>query len=183
MRHRERLKRMIELRLDGRLQRRIDASDVLQDAFLETSRRLEEYLRNPKVPLFIWMRFLTGQTLLRLHRHHLKAQARDLRREIYLHHGAIPQATSETLAAQLLGEGTSPSEAAIHAERKVRLQGALNSMNPLDRELVALRHFEQLSGTEAAQALGLREATARQRYVRALKKLKEILESMPGGMA
>ena len=182
IRHRARLRKMLELRMDARLQQRIDPSDVLQEAYLEASQRLPEFLSDPSVPVFIWLRFLVGQKLLSLHRHHLNVQMRDARREISLHCGAIPQATSEVLAAQLLGHSTSPSDAAIRAERKVRVQEALNGMEPIDRELIAMRHFEQLSGAEAAQALGIQEAAARQRYLRALRKLKEILIHMPGGM-
>ena len=149
---------------------------------MEASERLEEYLKDPSVPFFIWLRFLAGQKLNALHRIHLGVRARDVRREISLYQGAMPQATSKALAAQLIGEGTSPSEAAIRAERKVQLQEALNRMPPMDRELVALRHFEQLSGAEAAHVLGLQEPAARQRYVRAIRKLKGILKRMPGGM-
>jgi RNA polymerase sigma-70 factor (ECF subfamily) len=180
-RHRQRLRRMVALRLDRRLQGRIDASDVVQEAFLEASNRLADYVRRPDMPFFLWLRFLTGQKVLELHRHHLGTQMRDAGREIALYRGALPEASSAALAAQLLGHDTRPSEAAIRAERKIRLQEALNSMDPLDREVLALRHFEQLNNAETAQALGLPEATASKRYIRALKKLKEILTSLPGG--
>jgi len=181
-RHRVRLRRMVALRLDRRLQGRVDASDVIQEAFLEASVRLPDYLREPSMPFFLWLRFLTGQKLLELHRHHLGAQMRDAGREVSLHRGSLPEASSAALAAQLLGHDTRPSEAAIRAERKIRLQEALNSMDPLDREVLALRHFEHLNNAEAAQVLGLRESAASKRYIRALKKLKEILSSMPGGV-
>ena len=180
-RHRLRLRRMIALRLDRRLQGRVDASDVIQEAFLEASLRLPDYLREPSMPFFLWLRFLTGQKLLELHRHHLGAQMRDAGREVSLYRGSLPGASSAALAAQLLGHDTRPSEAAIRAERKIRLQEALNSMDPLDREVLALRHFEQLNNAETAQALGLGESAASKRYVRALKRLKEILTSLPGG--
>ncbi len=174
-RHRERLRRMVALRLDHRLQGRIDPSDVIQEAFLTASARLAEYLKQPSMPFFLWLRFLTGQKLLELHRHHLGAQARDASREVSLYRGALPETTSAALAAQLLGHLTRPSEAAIRAEMKIRLQEALNSMEPLDREVLALRHFEQLSNAETARVLGLQESAASKRYLRALKRLKEIL--------
>jgi RNA polymerase sigma-70 factor (ECF subfamily) len=180
-RHRQRLRRMVALRLDQRLQGRLDASDVIQEAFLEASERLPEYLRQPALPFFLWLRFLTGQKMAELHRHHLGARMRDAGREISLYRGSLPEASSAALAAQLLGHDTRPSEAAIRAERKIRLQEALNGMDPLDREVLALRHFEQLNNAETAQVLGLRESAASKRYVRALKKLKEILTSLPGG--
>jgi RNA polymerase sigma-70 factor (ECF subfamily) len=174
-RHRKRLRRMVALRFDQRLQGRIDASDVIQEAFLEASTRLPEYVRQPTMPFFLWLRFLTGQKLMELHRHHLGVQMRDVGREVSLYRGALPEASSAALAAHLVGHDTRPSEAAIRAERKIRLQEALNSMDPLDREVLALRHFEQLNNTETAQVLGLQESAASKRYVRALKKLKGLL--------
>jgi RNA polymerase sigma-70 factor (ECF subfamily) len=173
---------MIALRLDQRLQGRIDASDVIQEAYLEAWARLEDYLRQPTMPFFLWLRFLTGQKLVELHRHHLGAQMRDAGREVSLCRGSLPATSSAALAAQLLGRDTRPSEAAVRAERKIRLQDALNTMEPMDREVLALRHFEQLTTPEVAQVLGIKEAAASKRYLRALKRLKEILNSMPGGM-
>ena len=181
-RHRQRLRRMIALRLDQRLQGRIDASDVIQEAYLEASTRLEDYLRRPTMPFYLWLRFLTGQKLLELHRHHLGAQMRDAGREVSLYRGSLPETSTAALAAQLLGRDTRPSEAAVRAERKIRLQEALNSMEPMDREVLALRHFEQLTTPEVAQVLCIKEAAAGKRYLRALRRLKEILNSMPGGM-
>jgi RNA polymerase sigma-70 factor (ECF subfamily) len=180
-RHRDRLRRMVALRLDRRLQGRIDASDVVQEAFLEASTRLPEYVQQPTMSFFLWLRFLTGQKMLELHRHHLGAQMRDAAREISLYRDALPATSSAALAAQLLGRDTGPSEAAIRAERKIRLQEALNSMDPLDREILALRHFEQLNNVETAQSLGLQESAASKRYIRALKKLKEILTQLSQG--
>ena len=180
--HRERLRRMVALHMDRRLQGRIDASDVIQEACLEASVRLAEYLKQPTMPFFLWLRFLTSQKLLELHRHHLGAQARDAGREVSLYRGALPEASSADLAAQLLGRWTRPSEAAMRAEMKIRLQDALNSMEPLDREVLALRHFEHLNNAETAQTLDIQESAASKRYLRALKRLKDILTSMPGGL-
>jgi RNA polymerase sigma-70 factor (ECF subfamily) len=176
-RHRERLRRMVQLRMDRRLQGRLDPSDVLQEAYLEFSRSLAEYLRNPEVPFFVWLRFITGRKLQALHRKHLGTKIREAGREISLNQDALPQASSLTLAAQLLGRFTSPSEAAGRAELQLRVQEALNSLEPLDRELLALRHFEQLTNSEAAQILEIGEAAASSRFIRALKRLKKILES------
>jgi RNA polymerase sigma-70 factor (ECF subfamily) len=179
--HRERLCRMVALRLDRRLQGRIDPSDVIQEAYLEAWSRLAEYLRDPKMPFFLWLRYLAGQKLVTLHRHHLGVQMRDPALEVSLYRGSLPEATSAALAAQLLGRDTRPSEAAIRAEMKIRLQEALNSMEAIDREVLALRHFEQLSRSECAHLLAISEAAVSKRYFRALKRLKEILTSMPGG--
>jgi RNA polymerase sigma-70 factor, ECF subfamily len=180
-RHRERLRRMVALRMDQRLQGRIDASDVIQEAYLEAWTRLAEYLRSPTMPFFLWLRFLAAQRLVTLHRKHLGAQMRDPGVEIALDHGGMPEASSMALAAQLLGQDTRPSEAAVRAEMRVRLQEALNGMDPVDREVLALRHFEQLSRAEIAHLLGMREAAISKRYIRALRRLKDLLSSLPGG--
>ncbi len=181
-RHRDRLRRMVELRLDARLQARLDASDVVQDAYVEVARRLDDYLREPKLPLFLWLRLVVGERLTALHRHHLGTHMRDAGREVSLYRDALPQASSAALAAQLLGKHTSPTQAAVRAERMLRLQEAINVLDPIDREILALRHFEQLSRAEAAQALGIEESAAAKRYVRALKRLKATLADMPGGL-
>jgi RNA polymerase sigma-70 factor (ECF subfamily) len=179
-RHRARLRRMVQIRLAQRLKGRIDPSDVLQETYLELSRSLANYLRDPVVPFFLWLRFLTGKKLQALHRHHLGARLRDAHREISLQGGAWPPATSESLAASLLGKLTTPSQAAIRAEVRLRVQEALSSMPLLDREVLALRHFEQLSNAETARVLGITEAGASNRFVRALKRLRIILVDLPG---
>ena len=173
--NRQRLRRMVQLRLDRRLQGRIDASDVLQDAFIDASRRLKEYAANPAIPPFLWLRLLTVQRLQTLHRLQLGAKARDAGREVSLHSGPLPAADSRSLAAQLLGRLTTPSRAAVRAEIQIQIQEALNAMDPIDREILALRHFEELSNGEAAAVLGLHKAAASNRYVRALRRLKELL--------
>ena len=179
-RHADRLRRMVAFRLDPRLQGRIDPSDVIQEAYLEASKHLADYLRNPSLPFFLWLRGIAGNKLRELHRTHLATQMRDAGREVSLYRGTLPETTSTALAAQLLGHGPQPSEAAVRAEIKIRLQEALNSMDPLDREVLALRHFEQLSPAETARLLGIKEKAAGMRYVRALRRLKEILTSLPG---
>ena len=179
-RYRDRLRRMVKLRLDRRLQGRVDASDVLQDAYLDVAQRAAEYAASPTMPVFLWLRFLTGQRLLMVHRRHLGAKMRDAGQEVSLYRGALPQASSVSLAAQLLGRMTSPSLAAVRAEMQLKLQEALNGMDPIDREVLTLRHFEELSNAETAAVLGLQKAAASNRYIRALKRLKEILSSIPG---
>jgi RNA polymerase sigma-70 factor (ECF subfamily) len=181
-RDRERLRRMVVLRMDRRLQGRVDPSDVIQEAHIEAMTRLPEYRRQSNVPFFLWLRLIVGQRLTLLHRRHLGAQARGAGREIGLYHGALPEATSAALAARLLGRLTQPSQAAVRAERKIRIQTALNEMDQIDREILALRHFEQLSNDESAQALGLSKSAASKRYIRALERLKGILAAGRGGL-
>jgi RNA polymerase sigma-70 factor, ECF subfamily len=180
-RHRERLRRMVALRLDRRLQGRVDPSDIIQEACLDAARRLSEYHQKPTMPFFLWLRWLAGQRLVDEHRKHLGAAARDAGREISLYRGALPETSSAALAAHLLGRLTTPSQAAIRAERKIRLQDALNSLDPIDREALVLRHFEELSNGEAAAVLGLDKSAASKRYARALIRIKDVLASLPGG--
>src|SRR5947209_12882027 len=179
-RYRDRLKRMVHLRLSRRLQGRVDDSDVLQEACLDVSRKLAEYAADPKLPFYLWLRHMTGLKLVEVHRRHLGTQLRDADREVTLHRGGLPEADSASLAAQLLGTVTSPSEAAIKAEQRLMVQEALNSMDPVDREVLALKHFEQLSVSEIAEVLGLSKAGAGSRYLRAIKRLREILSQIPG---
>jgi RNA polymerase sigma-70 factor, ECF subfamily len=179
--HAPRLRRLVAFRMDQRLQGRLDPSDVIQEACLEAWQHLADYLRDPDLPFFLWLRGIAGNKLRELHRHHLGTQMRDAGREVSIYRGTMPEASSAALAAQLLGHGTHASEAAIRAEVKVRLQEALNQLDPLDREVLALRHFEQLSPRETAQVLGIKEKAAGMRYVRALRRLKEVLIALPGG--
>jgi RNA polymerase sigma-70 factor (ECF subfamily) len=153
---------------------------VLQDAFVEVARKLPEYAQAPRLPLFLWMRQLTALKLVEIHRHHLGTQLRDADREVTLHRGGLPLADSVSLAAQLLGTLTTPSQAAIKAETRLLVQEALNGMDPIDREVLALKHFEQLSTAEIAEVLGLSKAGAGSRYLRAIKRLRAILEQTPG---
>jgi RNA polymerase sigma-70 factor (ECF subfamily) len=177
---RERLKRMIRLRLDRRLWGRLDASDVLQEAFLDVQKKAPDFAAKPEMPAYLWLRLVTAERLLILHRQHLGTKMRDAGQEVSLHRGGPPAASTHSLANLLLGRLTSPSQAAIRSERQMRLQEALNGMDPLDREVLALRHFEEMSNSEVAAVLGLSKTAASNRYIRALKRLKEILSTLPG---
>jgi len=176
--HRERLRRMALLRLSPSLKGRVDASDVVQEAYLEACRRVPDYLETRPMPFFLWLRFLTGQTIAILHRRHLGTRARDPRREVSIHGDSMPEATSESLAAQLLGKVATPSQVVGKAELRAHVQDALNMLDAGERQILALRHFEQLSNAEAAQELGIKEAAASKRYIRALVRLRGILAGM-----
>ena len=175
-RYRKRLRQMVRLRLDRRLQGRVDASDVLQEAYLDVAQQLPHYLVKREMPFFLWLRLVAGQRLMRIHREHLGAAMRDAGREVSLYKGALPQASSVSLAAQLLGHYTPASEAVSRAEVQIQIQTALNGMEPIDREIIALRHFEELTNAEVAEVLGLEISTASKRYIRALKRLQVMLE-------
>ncbi len=177
-RHRDKLRRMVQLRLDHRLAGRVSPSDVLQEAYIDAMKRIDHYFEKPDQSFFGWLRLVVGQRLADVQREHL-AQKRDEGNEVPIHRGA-PGADSACLAACLLGDGTSPSHAAARTESFSRLEEALNQMDPLDREVLALRHFEELSNTDTATILGIQPAAASKRYVRALARLKQILETLPG---
>jgi RNA polymerase sigma-70 factor, ECF subfamily len=174
-RHRDKLQRMIRFRLDRRLYGRIDTTDVLQDVWLETSRRIEDYTSNPAVPFFVWVRQIAYQIIIDLHRRHLGAQKRNVSQEVSI--GKSNCDTSISIAAQLAGNLTSPSNVAMRGERLVRLREALDGMDEVDREVLALRHFEELGNNEVADILGIQKTAASNRYVRALKRLKQLLEA------
>ncbi len=164
----------MRLRLDRRLRGRLDPEDVVQESFLDAARRLAEYGADPRMPPFLWLRFLTIQRLQTLHRLHLGVQSRDASREVSIFNGSLPAADSRALAAQLLGRLTTPSRAAIRAEIQIKIQEALNAMDPIDCEILALRHFEELTNGETAAVLGIHKGAASNRYVRALRRLREI---------
>jgi RNA polymerase sigma-70 factor (ECF subfamily) len=177
-RHKDRLRRMVDLRLDRRLQGRIDPAGVLRDGFADALARLPEYRADPRLPLFLWLRTVVGERVVAAHRAHLGSQARDTGLEVALYRDALPAASSAALAAQLLGKHTSLTEAAVRADRLLRVQEALNALDPLDREVLSLRHFEELTHAEAARVLDIGEAAAAKRYVRALKRLKDVLSAL-----
>jgi RNA polymerase sigma-70 factor (ECF subfamily) len=179
--YRDRLRRMFRLRLDRRLSGRVDSSDILQEGYLDVRKRIGEYARDPAaMPLHLWLRLVAGQRLTDIHRYHLGSRMRDAGMEVSLHRGPFPQASSVSLAAHLLCKLTSASRAAIRAEHKLIVQEALNGMDLIDREVLTLRHFEHLSNDDTALVLGLSKSAVSNRYVRALKRLKEILLSIPG---
>ena len=179
-RHRERLERMVRLRMDRRLQGRVDPADVVQEAYLAVRGKFAQYISDARLPFFLWLRLEVGQKLMDVHRFHLGTKMRDAGQEVSLHQGALPQVTSLSLAEHLLGKLTTASKAAMRAELKLRVQEALNSMDPHDREVLILRHFEELSNAETAHVLGIKPSAAVNRYVRALKRLKDVFEGMPG---
>ena len=181
--YRDRLRTMVRLRLDRRVVGRLDPSDVLQEAYLDVARRFPEYAATPVVSFYVWLRALTGQRLIDLHRQHLGAKMRDAGQEVSLYRGALPQASSASLAQQLLAGLTSPTQAAIRSEMQLKLQDALNSMDPIDREVVVLRHFEELNNIETAAVLGIEPSAASKRYLRAIRRLKAILDQVPGFFA
>ncbi|HKI20201.1 MAG TPA: sigma-70 family RNA polymerase sigma factor [Isosphaeraceae bacterium] len=178
--YRDRLIRLVTIRLDPRLQRRVDASDVVQEGLVDAWGRIGEYLADPsRMPFYLWIRFLVRQRVADAHRRHFGA-ARNAGKEISLYRSDMPEVNTAALVAHLLGHITSPSEAAIRAERSIRLQEALSAMDEIDREILVLRHYEQLSNGDAALVLGLDKSATSKRYIRALLRLKEHLRKPDG---
>ncbi len=178
-RERERLWRVIQFRLAEPLRGRLGPDDVLQEAFLAASQRLKHYAESPATSPFIWLRMIVNQTLVDLHRHHLGAQRRDAAREVAIDGQPYAQATSASVAIQLIGLFTSPSRVAARTDVLGLVQTAIEQMDPIDREVLALRHFEELTNGEVAEALGIEQKAASIRYIRALRRLKEILAQVP----
>jgi RNA polymerase sigma-70 factor (ECF subfamily) len=177
-RHRERLRRMIDFRLDARLRGRVSTSDVLQEAYIDALKRLPHFLADTEVPFYIWLRTVTMQRLIEVHRQHLGAQARDAGREVSLAARAL-DASSERMA-ELMGDLTSPSGVAQRGEVVQHVRQSLDGLDAIDREVLALRHFEELSNREVAALLGIEPPAASKRYVRAIERLRAALEPAPG---
>jgi RNA polymerase sigma-70 factor (ECF subfamily) len=181
--HTERLRRAVMCRLDARIHRRIDPSDVVQEVFLEACEHRRDFEAQSELPLFSWLRGIAANKLLEVHRRHLGTQMRDARREQYFDRAPPAYGTSLTTADELVGYGTQASDAAIRGEVQAQVREALHQMNALDREVLALKHFEQLTSGEAARVLRIQERAAAKRYLRALVRLKDVLGGMPGGLA
>jgi RNA polymerase sigma-70 factor (ECF subfamily) len=176
-RYKERLRRTVRLRLDRRLAGLVDSSGVLRLIRQEATRRGAELAGPVQTDPFLWLRKVTGEVLDQLHQERLGP---DVRGDISLYRGALPEVTSIALAAQLLGRGGDDDKAAARAEQKLLLQETLNAMDPLEREILTLRHCEQLSNDETATVLGISRSQASEAYIRALKRITLILAALPG---
>jgi RNA polymerase sigma-70 factor, ECF subfamily len=176
----DRLWRIVNFRLDRRLRGRVDADDVMQEAYLAAAQRLDKFLYDHPRSLFIWLRMIVTQTLVDVHRRHIGAQKRDASRDFSVNSGWSANSTSNSLSFHLLGHLTSPSQAAIRAELSDQIDQALAGMNEIDREVLALRHFEELTNIETSQVLEMSEQAASIRYIRAISRLRKVLEVLPG---
>jgi RNA polymerase sigma-70 factor (ECF subfamily) len=176
VRHRERLKQMVAVHLDRRLAARIDPSDVVQEALLDAAQGLDEYLRQRPVPFYPWLRQLAWERLIELHRRHLHAKRRSVKREepLALH---LSDESAQQLAERVLSRQSSPSDRAIRSELRSRIRAALDRLGERDREVLVLRHLEQLSTRETAAVLGISEGSVKTRHLRALERLRLLLGS------
>ncbi len=174
-RHREPVRRMIDLRLDPAIVQRLDASDVVQEVLLEASRRLQDYLRKPAMPFHLWLRHIAKDHLIDAHRRHHQAQKRGVDREQPIHRPGWADRSSLELAGQLMDPERTPASEAIQQELQRRLHEALAQLDDADREVILMRHTEQLSNQEVAALLNLSEAAASMRYLRAVRRLRATL--------
>ena len=178
-RHRNSLRRMIQLRLDQRLMQRMDVSDVIQDVLIEANRRLTDYLNNPVIPFHLWIRQIAKDRIIDAHRRHRVSAKRSIDREQpQPGKGPFDQSSIE-LANQFRDKALTPAAAATQRELAQQIEAAVQMLRDNDREIILMRHYEQLNNQEIAQSLGLTEPAASMRYLRALKRLREIIEGMP----
>ncbi|MEM6690783.1 MAG: sigma-70 family RNA polymerase sigma factor [Planctomycetota bacterium] len=175
--YRERLRRIVQFRLDHRLAGRVSDSDVLQETFISAAKRLDHFSDQDEMPAFLWLRLLVGQQLVNLYRQHLQTDMRDVRKEVTIQQGPSPH-TSMAIAAQLAGKMTAVSEVLARAERIEKLEATLNDMDATDREVIALRHFEELSNVETARVLSIEPAAASKRYIRAMGRLGQLMKEL-----
>ncbi len=178
--HSRRLHQIIGFRLDSRLSQRVDEADIVQECFLEAWKRLPRYLQNPTVPVFVWLRGTAMDTLVHVHRRHMGAQMRSAGVEVSLRGRLSKASSSDLLSMCLRSDLTSPSNAAMRDEAASIVQLALAGMTDIDREVLLLRHFEQLTNDEVASIIGVKKAAASRRYMRALvhlgTKIREIAD-------
>jgi RNA polymerase sigma-70 factor (ECF subfamily) len=179
-RHRKRLRRMVALRMDRRLAARVDPSDVVQETLMDAALRLPDYLRRRPLPFYPWLRQLAFERLVELNRRHVRAQKRSVQRE---EPGLLelPEDSAVELAGQLAGASGSPSQALVREELRGRVQEALARLSAKDRDVLVLRHLEQLSAADCAATLGLTESGFKARHVRALDRLRRLISAAGGG--
>jgi RNA polymerase sigma-70 factor (ECF subfamily) len=174
-RHREAVRRMVQMRLDQALSRRVDASDVVQDVLLEASQRLTDYIRSPSVPFHLWLRQLAKDRIIDMHRRHRAAQRRSVDREQNISSFASDDQSAADLTALLRDAELTPAASALRKEMEERFVLALDQLDENDREMIIMRHFEHLGNGEVAEALGLSAPAAGMRYLRAIRRLRELL--------
>lgn len=177
--HRDRLKQMLHYRMDPRLRQRTDLSDVLQESYIDAFQRIEHFERKPGLSFYVWLRQITMQRLIDFHRQHLLAEKRNLRNEVHLNARDFGAATSAAIAKQLVDQMITASQVAIRDEMVEQMEATLEQLDEIDREILALRHFEELRNGEVAEVLGISEAAASNRYMRALTRLRKALEDIP----
>lgn len=178
--YRKRLYLLVSYRLDSRLKGRVDPDDILQEAYVDVVNRIQHFVDNPATSIYVWFRMVVMQTMTNVHRRHLAARKRDAKLEVTVQPNSSTDSTVASLAQLLSGHLTSPSQAAIREEQTRQLTEALEKLSELDREILMLRHFEELSNTEVAEVLNIETQAASVRYFRAIRRLRAVAEKLPG---
>lgn len=176
--HRQRLWQMIHFRINNQIRGRVDPDDVVQEVYIAAEKRLKYFIEGDFPTLFLWLRLVTGQVLSDLHRTHLGTEARSVLRESNPSPDNLWRNTSVCLSQRFVAHLTSASQAVVRSELITEVREALESMNDIDREVVALRHFEELTNQEVAIALNISPKASSVRYIRALQRLKSVLEKI-----
>ena len=173
-RHRDRLRKLVGYHMDRRLAARVDPSDVVQDVLIEAARKLPNYMEERPLPFYPWLRQIAWDRLVELHRQHIQAQKRSVRRE---EPGALalPDESLAELASRLVTSATSPSQRLLRKEVQERVRAALKRLSSKDREVLELRHLEQLSVADTAAVIGITQAAVKTRHLRALQRLQDLL--------
>lgn len=174
--HRPRIWQIIHFRLNNQVRGRVDPDDVVQEVFLAAEKRIEHFINGDFPSFFLWLRLVAGQTLSDIHRRHLSTEARSAFRETPSNDRDAWGNTSLCLSQRFIAHLTSPSQAAVKSELMDEVRSALESMNEIDREVLALRHFEELTNQEVASELKITQKTSSMRYMRALERLRNILQ-------
>lgn len=182
-RHRDSIRRMIQMRLDNKIQRRVDVSDVVQDVLVEANRRLQTYLENPQMSFHLWLRQIAKDRIIDAHRRHRGSAKRSVDREKPLAVQAADDHSTMQLLDQLRDPELTPAAAATQQEMARAVERSISELGDQDAEIIIMRHYEQLSNQEIAQALGLTEPAASMRYLRAVRRLREMLGTGPAGEA
>ena len=177
-RHREAIRRMIDQRLDRVVQQRVDASDIVQDVLIEANRRLGDYLANPTMPFQLWLRHMARDRLIDAHRRHRVAASRSLDKEVSLEAAGAADRSRANLAGELADRELTPAAVATWRELERRFAAAVEQLEEDDRQIVLLRHFEHLTTAEAAEVLSLSKPAAGMRYLRAMRRLRVLLEGV-----
>ncbi len=173
--YRGRLRKMLHVRINPQIRSRVDESDVIQELMIDAARNFAEYADAPRLPFYLWLRHLAGLKLCEIHRRHLTSKKRDASKELSLENISTPDASASSMAAEFVSIARNPSEIAMEKELLQKVEKTLEAMDLIDREILALKHFEQLSLAESAEILGISKAGANGRYLRALKRLKAAL--------
>ena len=174
-RHRLAIRRMVQMRLDNAVARRVDASDVVQDVLFEASRRMDDYISNPMMPFHLWLRQLAKDRIIDMHRRHRGAQRRSVDREQHVASLGNDEKSTADLVSFLKDAELTPAAATVRKEMEQRFLLAVNELDEADREMIIMRHFEHLGNSEVAEALGLTAPAAGMRYLRAIRKLRQAL--------